>query len=271
MDIPSRLFAIDPAKFFPRDPRVPQIERHRRGLMELVGRYRLANTPVLSVGAGAGFSEYWLHKAGCNLLLADDDVDGSLSRRLRILGVPVDDIADDGRIYYLVGLKGLLRIDRRFKTCMMRRTAADLALLTPSAAQKHDDAPPDVLFTSAQIVSRGWPETKNPFLPSHIEMAAQLIDPGGLLLFVSQLDGPAVTESESYLRAAIRQFAENGLSLREVYYPAHQPTRQLMIAIREGGGNSRVATNRSNALADLALLTTLGGPLRQIDSRRLAS
>lgn len=205
-------------------------EPHRETMGDIIGRYGISGKRVLGIGPGNAAQEYWLHRAGNELVLVDIDENGVLEP----LMAAVAERAGDGsaQITYVVGdaREPGAWLDERYDVVFMSAWT------------------PDELHRAETIAAAGgWPEDAEPLSPA----CARIVDRGlaedGLLLILSYASGPDVIRARHYRAALSKQLRSLGLALLEVHCLAASPGVHLVAAVR--ASDARLAAH-VDALAD---------------------
>lgn len=210
-----------------------------RPITNLVERYGLAGKSVLSIGAGDGFEEYWMARAGCRLTLVD--------------------IATGAPTYFA-------------KPGADRYFVSDADTFISSAAETFDvvyasSFHPDEIRrgevqrnfqhrsgTLSRVIFGTWPPGTEPYSATLVN-AFRLAKPGGLLIFQHYYGSPCPIESPFYLSAVAAQFRAYGAELVEAH-TTRKPSNLLHIV---AGRFDRAAAKR--------MRPALSAPLRSFHGR----
>jgi L-rhamnose mutarotase len=255
------VYALQPRHFFPKDPAVRQVATPRRGMGQLIERLELSGKRIISLGADIGNSDYWLHNAGCQLLLVDDAGKRGLKQRLQYVGTPVDKVDPAAVLSYVLCAPGDVSwLPGPYDACIMKGdgiadgTVADTFLRSLGFDFDIKGASPALL--QAIMDASSWPHSLNVFSVQAMEFAKAATKPGGLLIQIRTASGPKLPSASRYLQAARRQLAAHGFTLLEVHTPQLRPSQHIFVSLFDHGA-SELGLNSQPPARQLQTRTSL--------------
>ena len=216
---------------------------------QLVQRYGLAGSSVLSLAGGTCAEERFLLGHGVELTVVDIDERGQVEPELRS--------ADPGPLRYLIAdadnVEGLGSYDLLYSSSFTPDEMRRDAIAHRSAGPEH----------ARMVEANGhyeWPWWEQPFHPTLMRLTRD-VRPGGLVIIQSYYGGLDILVHRYYLWACDRQLAAAGLQLRELY--RFRTTVGVCLY---------VATRGSRALPLASPLTLFHGraPQEQLECLRIA-
>ena len=241
------VYFVEPHELLGEPALVAEVARHEPVVGQLIRRFDLAGTTLMSVGSGIGYAEAAFLQGGIRrAFLFDIDEHGTLEPRLRHLHRPerpdtpftffIEDFVERSR-----RPDGLPPIDflyvSSFTPDEMRRE--EIAAAHRRLAAAGADLDPD------------WPAETSPVHEAVLAAIDRCLEPGGFFILQSSYAGVDVLRNPGYVRQWARTLEEHEVTLLESYCFRAAPGVTLWIGVKE-----RASGGDAGALAARLALST---------------
>jgi len=219
-------------------------EKHSRQcqqpINELIKKYNLSKSKVLSIGPKTGHEEYWFYRNDCDLTFIDMDEDHNLKPLLEKLSSnqlqkSLTYIIDDARNFQKY-------VSKKFDVVYF-------SSFTPNELRNWDVVSKRKLSFGKKIINRignqlnissfnlKWPPNIIPFIDLTIKIIKNTLKIGGLLIYQSHASG-VDTRSQDYLKLINYQLSANGFQLLPVYRFVDFPAVHLVVGFNGSKNNA---------------------------------
>jgi len=231
----------------------------RRSIEQLTSRYGLQGKSVLSIGAGQGYEEYWLHRAGCSITIVDIDEYKSIEPCLAAWHAQPSSSTE---MTYVIGdaLQYLRERDTQFDVVYFSGFTPEEARRGEVQSRYAGPLPRRAQLQLAKLLGGSaptWPNDADPFGPYETEAMRNRVRPGGL--FISQIyyRGVPLQQNPHYLDRIQEQLRSLGLVLL-TYYTFPYPYTDVGLAVAFKGSDDDARDYRA-AIDSRPELTTFHG------------
>lgn len=250
-DAPLLNYSIPPQYFFSTPD---YYEVVKDSMMQLISRYDLSQSDILSIGPGDAQQEYWFYKSGCDLTFIDIDEHGVIVAKLDDITEKsdADDIPPNERtLTYIIG-------DARRAPEWLRKNFDVLFIssFTPDEFYRSkllEDAKRESWLPNL-LCGSFWLENKAPLSPIMGEFLETGLSKNGLFVLLTYAQG---TETSTFFLCAMRdQLREQNIQLLEVYSLVSSPGVCLFIALK---GDENDAQQAIKTLGDRSEIDDIHG------------
>lgn len=203
-------------------------------MQALIERYDLANSSMISIGAGRAHEEFHFLEAGCKVDLLDlldpaiDPLADSIRQRIDAGQSPAET-----SLSYIISDLYLFLEDAVTSSW----AKYDVSYISSFAPDELDREAIQLSYrrrrTKAEAYAsyQSWPEGMPPFQQAIMDVG-QLVKDGGLFLLQSYRGGVNILENPHYAQLVRDQLARNDLYLLEIHYFTQSPNILLIAAVK---------------------------------------
>lgn len=190
---------------------------------QLICRYNLNNKKILSLGAGAGFEEYWMANAGCELTL----VDISPEIETYVASLPLE--AEAPTLTYVFADAGVY-------VSSLPEPEFDILYVSSFHPDELRREQIQAEFCKTRTAEQArlyvtWPAATNPYHESIVK-AFTTVKEGGLIILQHYRGGAYLSHNAHYLRDMANQLHGRGAILLEVFCFRRSPAHALVVACK---------------------------------------
>ena len=261
-DQPATVFVVDPQIFYPRDPALAGLRHRQRGMEQLTKRYQLTGKSVISLSAHRGFAEYWLHRAGCQLVLVDADRHNAIRPRLRAIDSNTTAMGAAHPLTYMIATPEQAKKSLRHEVdvCLIHDTGQDSSANGPGRSSQSNHKPEEKISISTSAASGA--ATVDVFSNAALALARAAVCEGGLLI-QSMLSRNLSTDGagpKAYLEAAQAQLKASGFHLVEIQYAVDDPAMHILVSVRGSGQDADRMREQLKTRASINEYSFTGAP-----------
>ena len=227
-------------------------------MSQLISKYNLSNSKMLSVGPKLGHEEYWFYKNDCNLTFIDMDEEKNLESYLK----QINEKQSKKLLTYIIDDANNLQSYTTEKF-----DAVYFSSFTPNELRNWDVVSKRKLSFGKKIINRighqlnissfnkKWPIDKEPFIPLTMKIIENSLKKGGLLIYQSHASG-VDSRNPDYINLMKHQLSENGIILLHVFLFVDFPAVHLVVGYK---GTKEDATRFLKTIKNNAEISTFHG------------
>ena len=206
----------------------------KKPINELIKKYDLSNSKVLSIGPKTGHEEFWFYENGCDLTFVDIDEDNNLKPMLEELSLSqppksLTYILDDAQNiqnyasekYDVVYFSSFTPNELRNWDIVSKRNLSFKNKVLNRIAHHFD----------ISRLNKKWPPGELPFAPLTLEIIENSVKKNGILIYQSHASG-VDSRNQDYLKLLKDQLYEIGIILIHVYNFIDFPGVHLVIGLK---------------------------------------